>query len=274
MNITTDRKVDPANPEETPGPRDPATIERRTFTAYEIYHHCDMPLVPAPIDRCWMDETHLRFAYRCLPLAIANQAGWVILNPAGFTARWNGGALGTDTTIEFDDSGGHPSVTSHFGYGIVTFNVPYLFRTPGGVNLWVKGPSNWIRDGAQALEGIVETDWSTAPFTMNWKLTRPHITVRFQPNEPICMLVPVPRGLMESLEPRQIPLRSDPALEQQYRAWDSSRHEFQTRPSSNDPDTVRRGWQRDYFHGQNTDGEAFDGHQTKLTVREFVRSEA
>ena len=46
---------------------------------------------------------------------------------------------------------------SHFGEAVLTFSLPYLFRTPRGVNLWVKGPSNWIKDGIQPLEGIVET---------------------------------------------------------------------------------------------------------------------
>jgi len=45
-------------------------------------------------------------------------------------------------------------------------------RTPAGVNLWVKGPANMVKNGVQALEGMVETDWTAASLTMNWKLTR------------------------------------------------------------------------------------------------------
>ena len=39
-------------------------------------------------ERDWMDSTPNRFAYRCLPLTIANQTGWWIKNPVGFTATW------------------------------------------------------------------------------------------------------------------------------------------------------------------------------------------
>ena len=48
-------------------------------------------LVPAPIERDWMDRTNASFAYRCLPLNIANAHGWLILNGAPFVAEWDGG---------------------------------------------------------------------------------------------------------------------------------------------------------------------------------------
>src|SRR3954449_12981067 len=40
--------------------------------------------------RDWMDDTPNKFAYRCLPLTIANQTGWFVYNPVGFTAVWTG----------------------------------------------------------------------------------------------------------------------------------------------------------------------------------------
>src|SRR5581483_3288259 len=157
--------------------------------AYEIHECTDMPITVAPIQRAWMDASEHRAAYRCLPLNIANQAGWVIANPADFTAVWDGGPHLRNVHIDFGGKpaepvappglapsvitvGAHvptprdPRITSHFGSGVVTFSLPYLFRTPSGVNLWVKGLSNWIKDGAQPLEGIVESDWLAATFTM------------------------------------------------------------------------------------------------------------
>ena len=40
--------------------------------------------------RDWMDATPNRYAYRCLPLTIVNQTGWLVKNPVGFTAIWDG----------------------------------------------------------------------------------------------------------------------------------------------------------------------------------------
>src|ERR1700738_4738625 len=51
-----------------------------------------MALVPAPSTRAWMDATDRHFANRCLPLLIANQAGWFLLNPYKVALTWSGGA--------------------------------------------------------------------------------------------------------------------------------------------------------------------------------------
>jgi Family of unknown function (DUF6065) len=263
--------------------------DTRRIHAYEVHEPRDMPIRRAPLQRDWMDATDQRFAYRCLPLVIANQAGWLIHNPAGFTASWNGGPRLEDLRLDFGEGlsadpfsfrvwvGTPPSqpadarIMSHFGNGVVTFTLPYLFRTPPGVSLWVKGPSNWVKDGVCALEGVVESDWSPATFTMNWKLTRPGLAVRFERGEPICMIVPVTRGLAESLEPRQAPLRSDPDLEAAYNAWQAERHEFLQALGQGSPDAVERGWQKDYFQGVGPQGTRVEGHQTHLRLKDFVR---
>jgi hypothetical protein len=242
------------------------------FVAYELYPDQQYMLEPAPILRDWMDKAHQRFPYRCLPLAIANQSGWMLGSPASFRAYWYGGPAKEDVEIRFDDQSDN-RVMSHFGVGTITFSVPYLFRTPPGINLWVKGPANLIKDGIQPLEGIVETDWLMSTFTMNWKFTRICEWVRFEKGEPFCMLVPVPRGLAESLVPKRIAIASDPELQQKYLAWQASRAGFLKGLASRDPDAVKQGWQKDYFQGKTPDGGEFEGHQTRLAIREFTRGD-
>lgn len=240
----------------------------RPFTAYELYPGTQYELETAPIAREWMDKAHQRFPYRCLPLAIANQGGWVLRSPASFRAYWYGGPNKEDVEVRFDgpvDS----RVSSHFGVGTITFTIPYLFRTPPGINLWVKGPSNSIKDGIQALEGVVETDWLVSTFTMNWKITRVCEWVGFEKGEPFCMLVPIPRGLAESLVPRRVPIAEEPQLHRQYTSWQESRQGFLHGLHTRDPEAVKQGWQKDYFQGKAPDGSAFESHQTKLNLREF-----
>ena len=60
------------------------------LSAYVVDGHT-IDIRPAPADREWMDNIDQRFAYRCLPLSIANAHGWEILCTAGFTAVWDGG---------------------------------------------------------------------------------------------------------------------------------------------------------------------------------------
>ncbi len=221
--------------------------KNKTLCAYEIHQGADMAITVAPVGRDWMDASDRRFAYRCSPpLTIANQAGWVIACRATFVATWDGRIFKEGVRIDFEPSPEHRDtrVTSHFGSGVVTISLPYLFRTPEGVNLWVKGPSNYFKDGAHPLEGIVETDWLPATFTMNWKLTRTDHPVRFERGEPICMVLPVPRGLAESMEPIRVPLSRDPELDKQYHDWSRLREEFNAAIGVRGSDESRRGWQK------------------------------
>src|SRR6266487_585141 len=195
------------------------------LTAYAIHEAAAMRIVPASRSRTWMDETPQRFAYRCLPLVIANQAGWLILNPRPFRAVWDGTAAISGVAIEALD-GGVPAASSHFGNGVVTWNLPYLFRTSPGYNLLVRGPANCSKDGSSPLEGIVETDWSPATFTMNWKLTRPNLPVVFDSEEPICMIVPQRRGELEAFRPRVRSLLRAPRLASEYERWSHGRSTF------------------------------------------------
>jgi hypothetical protein len=271
----------------------------RRIIAYETHPQDDMPIEPAPVERAWMDESIQRFAYRCLPLAIANRAGWIIRNPTTFVAVWNGGLTRNDTQVNFNPSQetfesyqtyttitlntpAKPSeplkppdlrISSHFGSGVVTFSIPYLFRTPKGINLWVKGPTNQIKDGAQALEGIVETDWLTATFTMNWKLTRPRMPVTFKAGEPICMIVPIPRGLAEGLDAVRTPMTSDPELHSEFKDWERSRSQFMVDLDQRGSAANKRGWQKHYFKGETLGGKPVEEHQTRVDLPPFRRVE-
>ena len=244
--------------------------DRAPLTAYQIHDTANMGLEPAALERDWMSHAQQRYPYRCLPLNIANQNGWVVTCPTDLRAYWYGGDAPRDLEVRFDGPP-DPSVTSHFGVGVLTFSIPYLFRTPPGINLWVKGPANAPKDGVCALEGVVETDWASSTFTMNWKFTRAGEWVSFKAGEPICMLVPVPRGLAEGFLPKIAPLASDPELHAKYQAWEASRRGFLTGLKSLDPETVKRGWQKDYFQGKTAEGGTFEGHQTRLDVRPFTR---
>ena len=179
-------------------------------------------LVTAPPDRDWMDATPKRFAYRCLPMVIANQAGWLILNRHKLAATWNGGVEPNALNIQFQGGQNPRDAVSIFGCGILTFMVGYLFRTPPGYNIHVRGPANSPKDGIAALEGIVESDWTEATFTMNWKLTRANHPVVFEENEPIAMVTPMLRHQLERFQPEIRSISDDPALAALHREWASS----------------------------------------------------
>lgn len=202
-------------------------------------------------------------------MLLANQFGWTLGSPCSFTASWTGGNTPDDVVLVFDELPPERMVSSLFGHGILTFNTPCVFRTPAGINLWVKGPSNAPRDGICPLEGVVESDWLSATFTMNWKFTRPNHLIRFERGEPFCMIVPMPRNLIESLDAVIVPITEDSKVHDAFVAWSQDRNRFHDRIAAGEEEAVRMGWQKDYFQGKDPGIESFPEHQTKLLVKPF-----
>jgi len=221
----------------------------------------------APVERTWMGATPEGFAYRCLPLNIANAHGWQILAPAGFMALWTGGA-GTESIIITPTGTVAPAALSHFGQGILTFHVTGLFRTEPGYDLWVTGPVNEFKDAIQPMSAIVETDWSPFTFTMNWKFTRANQPVSFAEDEPFCTIFPIRRGLAEEVEPEFKVMAEDPEVEAAYNKWSADRTAFNKDLQVPGSAAQTAKWQKDYFKGAGF-GTAPADHRTKLKLRDF-----
>ncbi len=244
--------------------------DKLKITAFELI---DAPLKIKAAERArdWMEASPDRFAYRCLPVALANQVGWDILCPVSFTAKWNGRSSLDAIKIDFHAERSE-LVSSHFGDGILTFTLGYIFRTTKSHNLWVKGPTNSPRDGIAPLEGLIETDWAPFSFTMNWKFTRSRHKVAFEKDEPICRIIPFPRHYITKFEPAIRKLHQDPKLHSQYVAWRDSRAGFIADLKDTDSSAAKEKWQRTYMKGQDTMGNVFAGHQTKVPTKEFKRA--
>ena len=235
------------------------------------------PLIrPAPVKREWMDETQDSFAYRCLPLNIANAHGWEILNPCAFDFIWNG-EKGSDAITIRPEPGSAPAQqpVSLFGHGVITFHIEGIFRTPPGWNLWVGGSPNRAKDGIAPLTGIIETDWSPFTFTMNWRCTRPGQWIHFHAMEPICFFFPVQRAAIEDFQPRFEPIEADPATKERFQAWSRARDAFHEEIRIKPPASSADRWQKHYYRGVDVSGEALiEDHRAKLRLRPFDRSRA
>jgi hypothetical protein len=239
------------------------------LVAYRLAPGRDLPLVPGPGRRGWMDATVDRFAYRCLPLKVANESGWVLESEHTVLATWDGGP--SLHSLEVTCLRGHapcPAV-SHFGHGILTWSLPYLFRTSPGWNLLMRGPANWPKDGASPLEGLIETDWTAATATMNWKLTRPGLTVRFDVGDPIAMLVPTRRGELEGVRPRFAELTDDTELAGRHRIWSASRMTFIGELPERTGAKSGELWEKHYMRGRDPDGQQAPEHQRKRVLQPF-----
>jgi hypothetical protein len=212
-------------------------------------------------NREWMDNTPGRYAYRCLPLVMANQFGWILKSDVDVEVCWDGG-ISLDS-IHF--LGAHPEgkVFSHFGSGILTWSLPTVFRTPQDTYLVVSGPPNSPKRGIVPLEGIVETEWLPFPFTMNWKFTEPNFKVSFSVGEPIARVFPYPRKYIESFDIHLKNAASDPTFSDRVLAFSQSRKTFNEDLRAGE---AKAGWQKHYMKGAEVDGTRARVHDTKLTL--------
>lgn len=240
------------------------------LTAYSIKGH-RIDIRPAPVGRAWMEATDQRFAYRCLPLNIANSMGWELLCPAGFVSEWDGGQSLAAVQVRPDPETTAPAI-SHFGHGILTFHVPCLFRTEPGYDLVAQGPINSPKDGIAPLAGVIEADWAPYGFTMNWKFTRPGAAVRFERGEPFCHIFPFLRGALEAIEPEVRPLADDPDLARQYEHWAASRKRFNKELREPGSQAQAQKWEKQYYRGITPDGSAAPeyGHRTRVRLKDFT----
>ncbi len=235
---------------------------------YPVHQH-SLEVIPGRFRREWMEQTTDRFAYRCLPMVTANTSGWELISPCSFEASWSG--ADDQAAISIRSSDGDATVdaiaTSHFGHGVLTFHAGYIFVTDPGWGLDVRGAPNFIKDGIQALEGLVETDWLPFPFTMNWRFTRPG-TVRFAKGDPLAFVVPIRHVLLDDIQPEIHDIQTNPDLQRRYAEWREKRDGFIRKLSALDPETVKQGWQRNYSRGTHPDGSpAPDTHTLKRALK-------
>jgi hypothetical protein len=244
------------------------------FIAYRIGRQSKMGLAPAPWGRDWMNQTNRGFANRCLPMRMASQAGWVIINDRPLRAKWRGHAAPNSLVIECQGDPPYGAI-SHFGEGILTFIIPFLFRTPPGWALLFRGPANMPKDAIAPLEGLVETDWAVASASVNWKFTRADAWVEFAQGETICMIVPQKLDQLEAFRPRIVDIEKDPETLEKYRAWHGSNKLFAEKLKRWDPDAIKQGWQKYYFRGtaphagSNVIPEA-GAHRVRVDLRDFL----
>lgn len=232
------------------------------LACYLLDGNAPWPIEPAPVKRDWMKSG---FPYRCLPLTVANTAGWVIKSPCRVDVHWNGGDAPDDMAVYLDpaDEKYADHILSHFGHGVVTFSFPFVFRTDEQISLRVAGLPNEPKYNCTPLEGLVESWWLPFTFTMNWRLQKPFIPVRFEKDEPICFIQPVSLDVIDNVQPQMKLLSENPELQQAYLRWHTARLAFNA--TNDDP----KAWQK-FYHTGGAGTVPPKEHRTQLTVKEFA----
>lgn len=152
--------------------------------------------------REWFDA-HM---YKCLPLSIANQYGFIVKAPYDFTATWVDADPMLPYSVEIDrdeeqDFDRYPIVLENtFGRGILTIYPRFLIRTAPLISTWVRQPPNFIKEGVDWLEGVVETDNLKSSFTFNIKFHEKNKPVYFKQGDPLGCFMPYPRFFYDDFQ--------------------------------------------------------------------------
>lgn len=213
---------------------------------------------PSFVKRDWMDMTD-NFAYKCLPLNIANQYGWDVICPEDVEADWTGENTVESTTTNSD------FFHSVFGYGIITVGLDFIVQTPENISTYVRGPHNKYKENMFFLDGIVETDWLPFTFTMNYKIINPG-KVSFKKGETLFTMFFVERNFLENFQLEFSPIDKNVELFEKFKVYNKSRTDLL---KSEDPK-----WQKFYIQGKNVDEKiSIKNHTVNLKLKEIINYE-
>lgn len=218
----------------------------------------------ASVKRTWMDNTQEKFAYRCLPLSIANQTSWDVLCPSSIKATWEGNVSASGVKVEYLDNHSFRFAGSEFGHGVLTFHVDFVISSSENTCLYVKGPANSYKKNINALEAIVETHWLPFTFTFNWLFNEPGEVI-FEKGEPMFTFFPFCFDYIESFKTEVDFIKNDKKFASDYQAYSDSRKNHIQEGHTNG-----ESWQKYYMKGISPNNQkANSNHKTKIILSDF-----
>lgn len=150
------------------------------------------------LKRDWMDETHKKHAYQCLPMTNANVNGWELVLEEDLVVQWSGGNSPVDVIsggVQSDRQVAFPSII-----GIISIGMGWTVNTEEGYSLWLTGSPNYFVDGAVPLAATIPSSWWPDEVQMNWKITKVGEPVTFPAGSPFCFFSIYDDSLMPSVE--------------------------------------------------------------------------
>lgn len=185
-----------------------------------------------------------------------------MLCPINFRVMWRGGQERESLIVELEDDRFTKAISSHFGGGVLTFGVPYFFRTDYPYGTRAEGPTNFAVPGAHALTGLIETYGHVSTFTMNWRITDVDRWVEFRRGWPILQVSLFDFSLLESVDPEMLEYESNPQAPE-LRAWCEKRDGLLRGTSEYKTDGY-------YTRHRNVAGEKLDvPHWTRFNLANF-----
>jgi hypothetical protein len=160
--------------------------------------------------RDWMNDTHKKHVYKCLPLTGANVHGWEVVLQQDVVVQWDGehtiprvlsGEMMDHSfelngaTHEYEQRVVLPSIV-----GVISFPIGWTVNTPPGYSTWISGSPNYFMTGAEAMTATIPTSWWPDEWNMNWKITKENAPITFPKGMPIMFFQIYEDSLLESIE--------------------------------------------------------------------------
>jgi hypothetical protein len=200
--------------------------------------------------------------YRCLPLSIGNQYGFVIKSEFDISFIWNGGEDHESIMFYFYEEeevikSKYPRIDTHFGSGIITINPPFTLRTPPGINLMTINPPNHVIPNITVMTGVIESDNIRRNFTFNLKVQIPNIEVFIPKGTPLAAFIPIPRYFADNFELKLAEdiFSDDEVIEEIQAMTDATISREEIEP------TNKHGVGKHYLLGKDIYGNIFTDHQ-------------
>lgn len=150
--------------------------------------------------REWLDDTGTKetntkgYGNKCLPLKIGNQLGWNVLFPTDVICYYDSKKayeVQDALSVKVSDKRYAHFFRSHFGTGILTCTPPLMFQTKRNRQLYVRGATNYYKEGVMFMDAVIETDWMNFKFTYNIKILKKDCEIIFKKGEPMFSFIPI-----------------------------------------------------------------------------------
>lgn len=150
------------------------------------------------IKRDWMENTHNKHAYQCMPVSLANTLGWEISFPEDISFIWDGIS---------DTSGSHIKILKGYKYcstargnATVSFNTYLTFKTDENITTLIMPVPNQFNENAQCFTTLITTSFYKSMLPVAWKILKPNVEIKIPAGYPIAVIIPISLTELQNFE--------------------------------------------------------------------------
>lgn len=174
-----------------------------------VYKKNDTPAIikQVSIKRDWMDETHNKHAYQCMPISLANTLGWSISFPIDISFIWDGICDTSSDHVKIIKGKKYCSPVR--GNATVSFNTYLNFKTDIDVTTLIMPVPNLFNENAQCFTTLISTSFYQSELPVAWRVLKPHTEITILANTPVAVFIPLSLSNLENFE---VDIKTDKSL--------------------------------------------------------------